>query len=141
MSGHGRLPRKGTPVHKYEALLTQQPVWEVWRREKCFDPTATRTSDCPARKHSRYVDCAILAVRSGDRIPVGWGEIFRSHPGQPPGQSVPIFPGSKAAGTWCWPPPLLAPSLRMGWTKGPPRLCCCHCQWLGLLCSTVRVAG
>jgi len=47
--------------------------------------------------------------RSGDRIPVG-GEIFRTRPDRP--SCLPsllysryrVFPGSKSAGAWRWPP-------------------------------------
>ena len=57
---------------------------------------------------SRYSD-SLRAGRSGDRIPVG-DEIFRACPDRPWGPPsllnnvYRVFPGSKAAGAWGWPP-------------------------------------
>jgi hypothetical protein len=55
--------------------------------------------------HSRYRNL-LRAGRSRDRIPVG-GEIFRTFPERlwgPPNSGYRVFPGSKTARAWRWPP-------------------------------------
>ena len=59
------------------------------------------------RYRSRYSD-SLRAGRSGDRIPMGGGEILRTRPYWPWGppsllyNGYRVFPGGKAAGAWRW---------------------------------------
>ena len=91
VGGHGRFT--SGKERKQKAVLTQQPVRTIWKRENSFDPTAIPTADRPARKHSRDIHYATpapsLSVRSRDRIPVGGGDILRARPDQPTGQLLP----------------------------------------------------
>ena len=58
------------------------------------------------RDSSVGIATTLRAVRSADRIPVG-GEIFRTRPDRPWHPPIllyngyRVFPGGKAAGTWC----------------------------------------
>lgn len=100
VGGHGRFT--SGKERKQKAVLTQQPVRTIWKRENSFDPTAIPTADRPARKHSRDIHYATpapsLSVRSRDRIPVGGAIFYVPAQTSQPANYYRIFPGSKTVG-------------------------------------------
>jgi len=90
---------------KERGLTSDRPKFQLQRAVSLCNPTLRIYG--PGWL-SRYSD-SLRAGRSGNRTPVGGGEIFRTRPDWP--WSPPSllyngyrdFPGGKAAGTWRWP--------------------------------------
>jgi hypothetical protein len=109
----GSIPAKGKRTSALDPVQAAKSTMHFWPGLKRPIREVNHLSSFGGEvrgpgKLSPYSD-SLGAGQSGDRTPVGGGEIFRTRPGRP--WSPPsllhhgygLFPGGKAAGSWRWP--------------------------------------
>jgi len=118
---HYKSVRRGHQVNQLAVAATKRPGRhphhdqtrsDSWWHHSWFPICRVSTAQSVKTPTANGNDFTLryLVRRSGDRISVGRDEIFRTRPDRPNGPPsflyiwYQVFPGSKAAGAWRWPP-------------------------------------